>query len=97
MIGRVFWEFLLFLLPFALYFLYTRVARRDEDGKLGHAHPWAWLFIVGLLLAIAGLIWVGLTDKENEGVYVPARTENGRVVPGHYEDTAPAPDAPPYP
>jgi Family of unknown function (DUF6111) len=90
MITRAFWEFLLFLLPFALYFLYTRVARRDDDGKLGHAHPWAWLFIAGLVLAIAGLVWVGLTDSKNEGVYVPAHTENGKVVPGHYEP-APAP------
>jgi hypothetical protein len=90
MITRLFWEFLLFLLPFALYFLYTRVARRDDDGKLGHAHPWVWLFIAGLVLAIGGLIWVGLTDSKNEGVYVPAHVENGKLVPGHYE-RAPAP------
>jgi hypothetical protein len=94
MIVRIFWEFLLFLLPFALYFLYTRMARRDEEGKLGHAHPWVWLFIAGLVLAIAGLVFVGLTNSENAGVYVPAHTENGRVVPGHYESppvTVPSP------
>lgn len=87
---RVIWELMLFLLPFALYYLYTRVASRDEEGNLGHAHPWTWLFIAGLVLAIGGLVWVALTDNST-GTYVPARTENGRVVPGHFDETTPAP------
>jgi hypothetical protein len=89
---RVIYEMFLFLLPFALYFLYTRVAARDEEGKLGHAHPWAWLFVVGLLLVIASFVWLGLTDN-NDGVYVPAHSEGDKIVPGHYENppVAPAP------
>jgi hypothetical protein len=92
MIVRIFYEVLLFLLPFALYFLYARVAPRDESGKLKHETPWSWLFIIGLVLAIVGLVWLGLTQSEmHEGKYVPAHTENGRIVPGHFEDPPPAP------
>lgn len=93
---RVIWEVILFLLPFALYYLYTRVAERDEEGNLGHAHPWTWLFIAGLVLAIGGLVWVALTENST-GTYVPAHSENGRVVPGHFDEPASAPATAPAP
>jgi hypothetical protein len=93
MIWRLLWETLLFALPFVLYYLYTRVAKRDEEGKLGHAHPWGWLFVAGLVLAIGGFVWLGLTDV-HEGTYVPAREVNGEIVPGHY---VPAPNPAPAP
>ena len=83
---RALYELFLFLLPFALYFLYTRVAPRDEEGKLGHAHPWPWLFIVGLVLVIGSFIWLGLVEGPgSKGVYVPANEVNGKIVPGHFE------------
>jgi Family of unknown function (DUF6111) len=89
---RALYEVFLFLLPFVLYFLYTRVAPRDEEGKLSHAHPWLWLFVAGLLLVIASFVWLGVTEGAgSRGVYVPARNEHGKVVPGHFENPSPAP------
>ncbi len=95
--SRAFYELLLFLLPFALYFLYTRVAKRNEEGQLPHAHPWAWLFVAGLVLVIASFVWLGIAQGAgSEGHYVPAHDENGKIVPGHFENRPPPPPSP-YP
>ena len=89
---RVLYELFLFLLPFALYFLYTRVAQRNEEGALHHAHPWLWLFVSGLLLVIASFIWLGVTEGSGStGTYTPAHQQNGEVVPGEFHEPAPAP------
>jgi hypothetical protein len=89
---RAIYELFLFLLPFALYLLYTRVAPRD-DGKLRHETPWTLLFIAGLVLVIASFIWLGLTEGSgSQGGYVPAHAQDGKVVPGHFENPpTPAP------
>lgn len=89
---RALYELLLFLLPFALYFLYTRVAPRNDEGALHHAHPWLWLFVAGLVLVIFGFVWVGVTEGSGStGAYVPAHQQNGEVVPGHFEEPPSAP------
>ena len=83
MIRRIAFEFLLFLLPFALYGAYLRLAKRDEEAP-ARAHPWTMLFASGLaLVALSFLIW-GYTEGEGEkGIYVAPHVENGRIVPGH--------------
>ncbi len=89
MIRRLAFETLLFLLPFALYGMYWRIARRDQTAP-APAHPWTILFASGLaLVAVSFLLW-GITEGSGEqGVYVPPHVENGSVVPGHVEPGAP--------
>ena len=89
MIRRLFFEALLFLLPFALYGAYWRLAKRDENAP-AHAHPWTILFASGLVLVAASFLIWGITEGAGEqGIYVAPHVENGRVVPGHVEPGAP--------
>lgn len=90
MIRRILFDLLLFLLPFALYAIYWRLARKGDPEQAARPHPWAVLFISGLLLVAASFVWLGLTEGEKgNGVYVPPRSENGRIVPGHIEKKPP--------
>ena len=85
MIRRILFETLLFLLPFALYGAYLRLAKRDENAPAPQ-HPWTILFASGLVLVAASFLIWGITEGAGEqGVYVPPHVENGRVVPGHVE------------
>ena len=84
MIRRLLYDILLFLLPFALYGLYWRIAGRERADAHLKSHPWTLLFISGLLLVVASFVIWGLTEGESpKGVYVPPHLENGQVVPGH--------------
>ena len=76
----------LFLAPFVLYVVYLLALQRHP---LKTAH---WpnqtvigLTTAGLAIAVAGMLFFGLTASRNTGGYVPAHVENGRVVPGHFE------------
>jgi hypothetical protein len=72
-------EALLVLLPFGLYLLWLRRGAEPSSAQLA---------LTALLVALgAGLaIWYGLTQEtEREAAYVPARIEDGRVVPGRGE------------
>lgn len=81
MISRVFFDGLLFLLPFALYAAYLRLREHDEDKTT--KHPWTSLFVSGLLLVVASFVFWGLVENANQrGVYVPPHLEDGRLVPG---------------
>jgi len=42
------------------------------------------LTIAGLLIAIVGVVTFGLTGL-NQGAYVPAHVENGKLTPGRFE------------
>lgn len=67
----------LFLSPFALFLLWRFLAPRVRPALL-----WiAMVFVVGL----AGIaIGYGLRERmDPHARYVPARIENGRVVPGY--------------
>lgn len=86
MIRRIFYDLLLFLLPFALYAIYWRLARKGDPAQESRPHPWAALFICGLVLVAASFVWWGLTEGSGtSGVYVPPHNVNGHVVPGHVE------------
>jgi drug/metabolite transporter (DMT)-like permease len=85
MIRSVFTELLLFLLPFALYAVYLRLSRYDEENP-PHPHPWAGLFVAGLAMVAASFVFWGLAEGGGEkGTYIPPRVEDGRVVPGRVE------------
>jgi hypothetical protein len=81
-ISRIFFDGLLFLLPFALYAVYLRVREADEEAS-AKQHPWTALFISGLVLVAASFVFWGLVENANQrGVYVPPHLEDGRLVPG---------------
>ena len=43
------------------------------------------LTLIGLAVAVLGLVVVNLTAPRGHGVYVPAHVENGVLVPGRIE------------
>ena len=82
MISRIFFDLLLFLLPFALYAAYLRLRKHDEEAP-SRQHPWTALFISGLVLVAASFVFWGLLENANQrGVYIPPHLEDGRLVPG---------------
>jgi len=88
MIRRIAFELLLFLLPFALYAAYLRLAKRDESAP-ARTHPWTMLFASGLALVVLSFLIWGIEEGASEkGVYVAPHVENGRVVPGHIEPSS---------
>lgn len=78
-------QLLFFLLPFAVFFVYLLVRRRDP---LAFAH---WersippLAIVGLLLVVAALVYTGVVAPRDTGVYTPPSYQDGVIDPGHFE------------
>lgn len=84
MIRRLLFDLLLFLLPFGLYGIYWRLARRNAADP--RPHPWLALFVSGLMLVAASFVWWRVTEGAGtEGVYVPPKNVDGRIVPGHVE------------
>jgi hypothetical protein len=79
-------EILLFVLPFCLFAGYL-IARRRNPFDVAH---WSrhvfWLSVSGLALGIAAFVYAGLVAPRHRGVYVPPHMENGRLVPGHFDE-----------
>jgi hypothetical protein len=90
------------VLPTALYLLWMRLAHwsprgsppgspeAPEEGETLHwaALPWVWLAAAGAVLLALVLFVVTVHFGTSEpGTYVPPRSENGRIVPGHIEPT----------
>jgi len=75
-------------LPTALYLVWVTLlgpARRNGT-TLWAALPWLWLAAVGVALLVIVLFVVTVHfGAPQEGVYVPPRWQNGRIVPGHIE------------
>jgi len=76
----------LFLSPFLAYVLWL-ILRRRYPLQMKH---WtqgrvSGLVLAGLALAVTGFFALGLFAERHHGVYVPARVENGKLVPGHIE------------
>jgi hypothetical protein len=81
---RILLQYLLpLLLPFLIYLIYAHLAQKT-DG-LGDA-PWIGLAAAGVVLMAVSLVtWGLLSGSEPGGTYVPARFEDGRLVPGRVE------------
>ena len=85
MIARILYNILLFLIPFAAYWLYWRFIGA-EDARQKKTHPWAMLIVAGLtLVALSFVVWSFPETETREGVYVPPHLENGQVVPGRVQ------------
>jgi hypothetical protein len=75
----------LFLTPFALYVgLLIFRARHPLIAASWSRGALSWLTLAGLALAIAGIVYAGLSGSE-QGAYVPAHVENGMLLPGHFK------------
>ena len=76
------------LLPTALYLLW--VGSFGAEPGIGAVRwrtvPWVWLAGAGaVLLAIVLFVVTVHFGSPQEGVYVPPRWEDGRIIPGHVE------------
>lgn len=71
---------LAFALPFGAFILWRR---RHPDGE--PTRVMLLLAVVAVAAAVGSTAWWGLTRREEPGVFVPARVEDGRIIPGHTE------------
>jgi hypothetical protein len=78
-------EFLLFVLPFAVFASYL-VIRRRNPVDIEHWRPHVFILtVIGLVLAILSLVYAGVKDKPSTGAFEPAHMEDGRLVPGRFK------------
>jgi Family of unknown function (DUF6111) len=76
---------LLFATPFVLYALFHLAQRRwPFVSELWTRGVVSTLTIAGLVIAIVGILMLGLSER-NQGAYVPAHIENGRLAPGRFQ------------
>lgn len=77
---------ILFILPFALYFLWLGFQRRaDAEQAINTRKHFIWVAGIGFLLALSGFIYfTDFSGATPEEVYVPPRYEDGKLVPGHF-------------
>jgi hypothetical protein len=81
-----------FLLPFLAYAAYLLATR----GSFRNISQWqaqtiAWLALGGAVLMVAALVYfTQFQAGEADSTYVPARFDNGRIIPGYLEPAAPS-------
>lgn len=77
---------LLFATPFAAYALFHSLQRRwPFVRELWTGPVLSTLTIVGLVVAIVGMVTLALYYPHNRGAYVPAHIEDGRLEPGRFK------------
>lgn len=85
MIRVVIENILLLLLPTLFYvaYIFLTVGSKGAKQKINDA-PFVWLFVAGVVLAIAVLAIFGSTSGGRPGdAYQPPVFEGGKIVPGH--------------
>ena len=86
MTREVFEPLALFLSPFAVYAIYLLLrARYPLEVEHWTGLRVSILTIVGLAVAVLGLILADVFAPRGHGVYVPAHVENGVLIPGRIE------------
>ncbi|MFA5123283.1 DUF6111 family protein [Zavarzinia sp.] len=75
------------VLPFAAYLFWLRFeAWRERLPAASRPLPWVPLLAVGLLLVIVVTLGEAFLGGDTAGgTYVPARVEDGKLIPGHIE------------
>jgi drug/metabolite transporter (DMT)-like permease len=91
MIQVVLFRLLLAAAPFAVYFIWRRLAMRS--GRPMGSTPWAWLICAGAVLAgLSLMVTVAFHPDNRAEHYVPAEPNaSGTVSPGHFEPEKPRP------
>jgi len=80
---------LLFLLPFAAYGLWLMATQRS----LGGVAEWevktvGYLALVGALLLVGTIVaFIHFDRAPPGGKYIPAHMENGKIIPGHIDES----------
>ena len=77
-------DLLLVLLPFALFFAYLVIRRRNPMLRESWSGQVGWLSIAGVGLVVAAFLLAGIFAERRTGAFVPTHVENGRVVPGQF-------------
>ena len=76
----------LFLSPFVIYAIYLVVhARYPLEVEYWTRGRLSLMTLVGLAMAVLGLVTVNAFAPRSRGLYVPAHVENGVLVPGRFE------------
>ncbi len=90
---RYLFPVLLITIPLISYVIWYRLTKtkmaREEQGELPAWQDAPWTWIVAGTLAVISMALVSLTlfrADDPEGTYVPARYEDGEVIPGYIED-----------
>jgi hypothetical protein len=74
-----------FALPFLLYAVFHLLQMRwPFVSELWSRSVLSTLTIAGLVVAVLGILALGLGPRQ-QGTYVPAHIENGRLAPGRFE------------
>lgn len=84
MIRAIFGEALFFFLPFVAFAIFLLLRRRSPFRWAAWSDKTAWLVLAGLGLAVAALLYTGLTADRQRGAFEPPHLENGQVVPGRF-------------
>lgn len=81
---REIWPAILPLLLYAGWMVRQRKKARSRGESLPKLveGPWFWAVIASIVIAIACLFFLGLSEESVKGRYVPPHMENGRLVPG---------------
>jgi len=80
-------DVLAFLLPFGIYAAWLFATR----GSVGGTSDWplrtvGWLALAGAVVLLAAIaLFISFESGQPGKTYVPARIENGVIVPGHFE------------
>jgi len=87
MIMKLLRYLVLFFLPFLIYGIWIAIARWRSRGHENEPNwndaPFIWLSIIGLLLVLGSLIFLGISQGEKfGGTYIPPKVIDGEVIPG---------------
>lgn len=84
------------LLPVLAYYILQLAAPKDKDSetpqRLDHGGLF-WSLAIGAVLAIISVLAFGLQEKTPaDRVYIPAKMEDGILVPGKFIEKSASPD-----
>lgn len=82
-----FWPVLVPLLVYVVWMIRVRGKARKAGAPVPHfgQGPWFWAVVASLGVAVVIFFILGLSHPSQKGTYVPPRTQDGRIIPGHVE------------